>query len=255
MVDNIKTYQCWYTKGTSIAHKQNRLSRNKLTDFLTKRSKSENVMDVADFSIYYDVNTNETIRNMMPRPWYKPGWLLRLPFTGGRCICEGLKCSCCTGIRIESFNFDRRTCAIFTYEPTDSVLDLEVKMNNDSVYRNSFSARNPPPFCVPIPVPYLPPGLVDMCVRLYDINIVQQMLHMCMDMDTRVDKAPVLVLHFDCMDMGFNGVSLSKPSNQTNVLTEDGTTTPTQPGVDVYDPVTETIQQTTSMFNMSIKYI
>lgn len=54
-------------------------------------------------------------------------------------------------------------------------------------------ARNPPPFCVPIPVPYLPPGLVDMCVRLFDISFVEQKLHVCMDMDTRVDKAPVVV--------------------------------------------------------------
>lgn len=46
---------------------------------------------------------------MMPRPWYKPGWLLRLPFMGGRCDCEDLKCTCCTGIRIETFNFDRKS--------------------------------------------------------------------------------------------------------------------------------------------------
>lgn len=55
------------------------------------------------------------------------------------------------------------------------------------------TARNPPPFCIPVPVPYLPPGLVDLCIRLFDITVVEQKLHVCMDMDTRIDKAPVLV--------------------------------------------------------------
>lgn len=59
-----------------------------------------------------------------------------------------------------------------------------------------FLARNPPPFCVPVPVPYLPPGLVDFCVRLFDVSVVDQKIHVCMDMDTRVDKAPVLVILF-----------------------------------------------------------
>lgn len=44
---------------------------------------------------------------MMPRPWYKPGWMLRLPFRGGKCKCDELICTCCTGVRIETINFDR----------------------------------------------------------------------------------------------------------------------------------------------------
>lgn len=46
---------------------------------------------------------------MMPRPWYKPGWFIRLPFRGGPCECNELKCTCCTGIRIQAFNIDRRS--------------------------------------------------------------------------------------------------------------------------------------------------
>ncbi|CAG9796740.1 unnamed protein product [Diatraea saccharalis] len=218
-----------------------------------KNVKNDNAMDVEDFSVYYDIDTNQTIRDLMPRPWYKPGWLLRLPFTGGKCKCDGLQCACCTGIRINAFNFDRKTCALLTYEPTESTIDLEVKMNNDSVYRNTFSARNPPPFCVPIPVPYLPPGLVDLCIRLFDITVVQQKLHVCMDMDTRVDKAPVLILHFDCMDMGFNGISLSKPGNQPQ--SESTTAELIQQDSDIFDSVTEISLPNTPMFNNSIKYI
>ncbi|CAH0724696.1 unnamed protein product, partial [Brenthis ino] len=195
---------------------------------------------------------------MMPRPWYKPGWLLRLPFRGGPCECEGLQCRCCTGIRIQAFNFDRRTCTILTYEPVESTVDLEVSMNNASVFRDSFSTRNPPPLCIPVPVPYLPPGLMDMCVRLYDISIVDQKLHVCMDMDTRIDKAPVVILHFDCMDMGAGGVGLSKPGGaQPAVQTEPQTTTEqAQLNADVYDPVTDDVETTSkSLFGNSIKYI
>ncbi|XP_072945563.1 N-alpha-acetyltransferase 35, NatC auxiliary subunit-like [Epargyreus clarus] len=205
-------------------------------------SKYDDAMDVADFSIYYDIKTNETIRKMMPRPWYRPGWFIRLPFRGGPCVCTGFQCKCCTGVRIQAFNFDRQTCVMLNYEPTDSLITMDVKMNNNSVFMDTFAARNPPPFCVPIPVPYLPPGLVDMCVRLFDISIVEQKLHVCMDMDTRVDKAPVLILHFDCMDMGTGGVGLSKPGGQTNISPDSssGTTTEqVQLDSDVYDNVTE----------------
>ncbi|XP_011559223.3 uncharacterized protein LOC105389751 isoform X1 [Plutella xylostella] len=218
---------------------------------------NDNSMDVTDFSVYYDMKTNDTIRKMMPRPWYKPGWLLRLPFTGGPCQCEGLHCSCCTGIRIQTFNFDRKACTKLTYEPNESLVAMEVTLNDESVYRSSFSARNPPPFCIPVPVPYLPPGLVDMCIRFFDVSVVEQRLHVCMDWDTRIDKAPVLVLHFDCMDMGLSGVSLSKPggSGGTNPGTASEPGEPTQVNADVYDPVTETIKATKSPFLNAIKYI
>lgn len=219
-------------------------------------------MDVTDFSIYYDLETNSTIRKMMPRPWYRPGWMLRLPFRGGRCKCEDLICSCCTGVRIESINFDRTTCVNLNFEPEESLINMEVTMNNNTLFKNTYSARNPPPFCVPIVVPYLPPGLVDMCVRLFDVALVMDKLHVCMDMDTRIDKAPVLVLHFDCMDMGLDGISLSKPggSGGSSNLSEDTITTtdkPIQLDSDVYDPVTEdpNFVTTSSMFNNYIKYI
>ncbi|XP_046961085.1 uncharacterized protein LOC124530814 [Vanessa cardui] len=223
--------------------------------------KEDNSMDVTDFSVYYDIQTNKTIKRMMPRPWYKPGWLLRLPFRGGPCECDGLQCKCCTGVRIQAFNFDRRTCATLTYEPMDSTLDLDVMMNNASVFRDSFSTRNPPPFCIPIPVPYLPPGLVDMCVRLFDISIVEQRLHVCMDMDTRIDKAPVVILHFDCMDMGARGVGLSKPGGsgtQPNTSEDSSNLTtqePIQIDSDVYDVVTESVETTEKSTFKSIKYI
>ncbi|KAH9631482.1 hypothetical protein HF086_004643 [Spodoptera exigua] len=188
-------------------------------------NKEDNSMDVTDFSIYYDIDSNTTIRKMMPRPWYQPGWRLRLPFKGGKCTCEELKCNCCSGMRIPAFNFDRQT-------------------------------SNPPPFCIPIPIPYVPITILDMCIRLFEITIDFTKMHVCMDWDTRVDKAPVLILHFDCMDLGLGGISLTKPN--TNQIT--GGSAPNEPpqlNGDVYDPVSETASVSTQhpVFNNSVKYI
>ncbi|XP_026732112.1 uncharacterized protein LOC113496919 [Trichoplusia ni] len=219
-------------------------------------NKEDNAMDVTDFSIYYDLDTNTTIRKMMPRPWYQPGWRLRLPFRGGRCNCDGLKCNCCSGMRIPAFNFDRQTCADLVFDPNEGLLDLEVTMNNESIFHRSYSASNPPPFCIPIPVPYVPITILDMCIRLFDITIDFTKMHVCMDWDTRVDKAPVLILHFDCMNLGLGGISLTKPN--TNQITGPGAPAePPQLNGDVYDSVTENANVTTqhSVFNNSVKYI
>lgn len=60
---------------------------------------------------------------------------------------------------------------------------------------------------------------------------------MCFDFETKVDRATVLVLHFDCMRMGNDGVALVKPGD--SVPPSLVSTTPAQFGSDIYDPVTE----------------
>ncbi|CAH2050173.1 unnamed protein product, partial [Iphiclides podalirius] len=83
-------------------------------------------------------------------------------------------------------------------------------------------------------------------------------------MDTRIDKAPILILHFDCMDMGIDGVSFSKPgggSTPINTVSNMDTASdaePTQVNSDVYDPVTENpnyVSTSKPLFRNSIRYI
>lgn len=96
-------------------------------------------------------------------------------------------------------------------------------------------ARNPPPLCIPVPIPYLPVS-VEACAKLFDIYTPGQNLHMCFDFETRIQRATVLVLHFDCMRMGNNGVALVKPGDIEKPPT---TATESQIDSDIYDKVTE----------------
>lgn len=69
---------------------------------------------------------------------------------------------------------------------------MNVMMNDMSLYENMFSGRNPPPLCLPIPIPYLPVA-ADMCFKLFNIFMPGRNLHMCLDMEARIQREPVLV--------------------------------------------------------------
>lgn len=56
---------------------------------------------------------------------------------------------------------------------------------------------------------------------------------MCFDFETRIERAPVLVLHFECMQIGSNGVNFVKPGHV------DTPSSTALPGQDIYDVVTE----------------
>lgn len=58
------------------------------------------------------------------------------------------------------------------------------------------------------------------------------------------------------MNMGFDGVSLTKPGSTQSHTANETTSEPGQLDSDVYDTVTENVQPPASpMFNNSIKYI
>ncbi|XP_049816319.1 uncharacterized protein LOC126263276 [Schistocerca nitens] len=162
------------------------------------------------------------------------GARLRMP-----CSCQDLTCGCCVGMRIQAFSFDRTACMNLTYDPYEFALVADVLMDGDSLYQQTMSAKNPPPLCMPVPIPYAPS--MDMCMRLWDVYTPGLNLHACLDMEARLQRAPVLVLHFDCMVMGRDGVALVKPG-------EEGLPPVDEPtagggGDDIYDEVTEDRKQ------------
>lgn len=83
-------------------------------------------------------------------------------------------------------------CTNFEYDPNKFQMSMNVMMNDNQLYENMFSARNPPPICVPIPVPYIP-VMADMCLKFFNIFMPGRNMHMCMDMETRLQRQPILV--------------------------------------------------------------
>ncbi|EFA11305.2 uncharacterized protein LOC103314652 isoform X1 [Tribolium castaneum] len=163
------------------------------------------------------------------------GVLRRIGFRSNGCTCQELTCGCCLGLKLDQFNFNREGCMNFTYDPMEFAINMNMFMDGNSIYANSVSARNPPPLCIPVPLPYIPIS-IEGCAKLFDIYTPGQNLHMCFDFETRVQKATVLVLHFDCMRMGNDGVALVKPGDM-EIL--PSSTTENQIDSDVYDEVTE----------------
>lgn len=98
-----------------------------------------------------------------------------------------------------------------------------------------FLGKNPPPLCLPVPIPYIPIQ-IEACARVYNIYTPGQNIHMCFDFETKLQQASLLVLHFDCMRLGANGLALVKPGENNAGLP---TSTEIDVDGDIYDDVTE----------------
>nr|CAD7460349.1 unnamed protein product [Timema tahoe] len=99
--------------------------------------------------------------------------------------------------------------------------------------------KNPPAACLPMPVPLIP---ADFCVRFFNIFTPGRNLHFCTDFEMRVLRAKVIVLHFDCLRMGADGLAMLKPEDNGGLSPSQTTpeTATLDPNDDIpYDPVTE----------------
>lgn len=63
---------------------------------------------------------------------------------------------------------------------------------------------------------YLP--FISFCVRFFNIHTSGRNLHACIDFETHVVRWPILVLHFDCVKVGEDGISWIKPEDANSVL-------------------------------------
>lgn len=87
-----------------------------------------------------------------------------------------------------------------------------------------FAAKNPPPACLAVPMPYVPS--MDVCLKMFDVYTPGRKLHACVNFLTRIEHAEVLVLEFDCFVIGRDGVSHEK----YNATSSAATSTVGQPG-------------------------
>ncbi|TGZ49865.1 Replicase polyprotein 1a [Temnothorax longispinosus] len=198
------------------------------------KKKPTHATNVTKFnSVFYDPNTRLGLKGALERIGRDP--FPAIGFRGVKCNCEGFTCGCCSGINITLFNLDRRTCTNFTYSPEDFAIKFNLIVNEREVLSTgSLSAKNPPPVCVPFYPPFM-----SFCVRFFDVYTSGKNLHACIDLETLVVTWPVLILHFDCVKIGADGVSWMKPENGSNV----SNTAPLAMlmsevnGPEIYDPV------------------
>lgn len=101
-----------------------------------------------------------------------------------------------------------------------------------------FTGRNPPPACLPVPIPYIPIQ-VHACARLFNVYTIGRNIHLCFDFETHLQGATVLILHFDCMRLGTEGVALLKPEDGGGLPPPSVVTAEPEGPDDIYDEVTE----------------
>ncbi|XP_015111774.1 uncharacterized protein LOC107037642 [Diachasma alloeum] len=177
-------------------------------------------------SIYFDINSKSPLKVELDDSNRSPTNPVRFVSRGLPCSCQGLVCGCCAGINLAAFNFTRRACMEFIMVPEEFAMDVRLMIDDEEMFNNRLSARNPPPVCMPL---YALP-IVNFCVRLFDIRVVDSSLSTCMDFETKVAQWPVFILHFDCVRVGGNGLSWVRPN--ATLYSE-----PTVADVDIYDQV------------------
>ncbi|KDR09871.1 hypothetical protein L798_15567 [Zootermopsis nevadensis] len=135
---------------------------------------------------------------------------LRLP-----CSCGGDNCGCCATLSVPPLYFNQQGCVQLTYVPAELGVDLDVLLNGNNLYHTSLSARNPPPFCVGTGVP-----LLNLCIRLYNIRVQNNNVHVCINLELQFANRPLIVVSFDCVRVGVDGVGIEKPST-SRVMSPD----------------------------------
>ncbi|CRK90250.1 CLUMA_CG003961, isoform A [Clunio marinus] len=145
---------------------------------------------------------------------------IRLPFIGQPCGCISFNCGCCAGMMMEQFNIDQKMCMNFTYDPMEFAIIMDMNMNENNIYTNMVSGKNPPPLCIPVPTGPLPLGM-EMCIKVFNIFMPGNNLHMCMDVMAKFQMTPILILHFDCMRFGQDQIAILKPEDNGGLMTEE----------------------------------
>ncbi|XP_012138236.2 uncharacterized protein LOC100877953 [Megachile rotundata] len=157
-------------------------------------------------STYLDPKTGQSLKQALEKSSQNP--LGQLVSRGLGCECVKGLCNCCVGLSLPLID-GQKFCYKLELVPEDLELKTALSLNDKQLVASTLTGKNPPPLCVPLP--HL--NAVTICVRVYDLGIVGRNLKGCVDLETRLINAPVFLLHFDCMSMGLDGLSLSKPGS------------------------------------------
>ncbi|XP_034939388.1 uncharacterized protein [Chelonus insularis] len=160
-------------------------------------------------SIYYNLKNSESLKIQTNDSEKLPGYPLRFISNFNGCNCNGLTCGCCAGIRLNLLNFDRKVCTNITIVPEEFAVDFIIHIDDQEVIKQRVTGKNPPPLCVPL---YFIP-IIDFCARLHSISVFDYKINICIDFETRIATQPIFILHFDCVQIGTDGISWNRPQN------------------------------------------
>lgn len=123
------------------------------------------------------------------------------------CTCKDGLCACCTGMLLQAFR--SKGCMNLKYVADDFAFIFEMKMNNQVLYKNKISGRNPAPICINPPrFPY-----IEVCATFYDVYFFGRNMHACMEFGGYFQGFELFSRSFDCLRMGAQGVRIVKPED------------------------------------------
>lgn len=123
------------------------------------------------------------------------------------CNCRDGICACCTGMLLQALR--SKGCMNLKYIADDFAFVFEMKMNNQVLYKNRVSGRNPAPICVNPPrFPFM-----QVCATLYDVYFFGRNVHACMEFGGYFQGFELFNRNFDCVRMGSQGVRIVKPED------------------------------------------
>lgn len=97
------------------------------------------------------------------------------------CECKKGVCSCCLG----GFFFNNKGCMNIRYMPEDFAFELKMTFNDNVLYKNTMSGKNPRPICIS------PPRFgqwIEMCAKFHDIYFIGRNMHICLDVSASIGE-------------------------------------------------------------------
>lgn len=101
------------------------------------------------------------------------------------CECKNGICSCCVG----GFFFNNKGCMKIKYIPEDFAFELRMTFNDNVLYKNTMSGKNPRPICIS------PPRFeqwLEMCAKFHDIYFIGRNMHICLDISATIGDFDLL---------------------------------------------------------------
>lgn len=143
---------------------------------------------VANISSYLmnerrEKQSRKRIKNTLKKPQIPPvtGDPVQAVQTRIPCDCKKGVCKCCMG----GLFFGNKGCMNIRYMPEDFAFELKMTFNDNVLYKNTMSGKNPRPICIS------PPRFgqwIEMCAKFHDIYFVGRNMHICLDISATIGE-------------------------------------------------------------------